>query len=293
MQEYQGVFALLLTPFQPDLEIDWRAYDRYVDWQLSQRPHGLFAVCGSSEMGALTPAERLRLAEIAVRRAGGVPVFATANAAGDPADHEQELLRMANTGVSGIVLIPPNGMGADQRKLGEYFARMAELSPVPVFLYECPMVKPHLIDPDVYAELVSRHGIRGIKDTTCTLEGIEAKIKGAPGSIVYQANTPLMLEAIHRGAGGVMAITTTAAASLVLELWERGKRRDPSAAAVLERLVALDAALGGGFPATGKYLASLQGVPLNPYTRTGKSISQPSAQALENWYSAFIGADKE
>ncbi len=284
MQEFQGVFALLLTPFLPNRDIDWPAYDRYVDWQLSQRPHGLFAVCGSSEMGKLTLAERLRLAEQAVRRAAGqVPVFATANAERDPADHEQELLRIAQTGVSGIVLIPPNGMGEDQRKLGEYFARMAELSPVPVFLYECPMVKPHLIDSRIYSELANRHGIRGIKDTTCTLEGIEAKIKGAPDSIVYQANTPLMLEAIHRGAGGVMAITTTAAVSLVLELWERGVRRDPAADAALERLAALDTVLGGGFPATAKYLATLQGIPMNLHTRTGKTMGRESAQAIAMW----------
>jgi len=284
VQEFQGVFALLLTPFLPDRDIDWPAYDRYVDWQLSQRPHGLFAVCGSSEMGMLTLAERLRLAERAVHRAAGqVPVFATANVERDPADHEQELLRMAQTGVSGVVLIPPNGMGADQRKLGEYFARMAGLSPVPVFLYECPMVKPHLIDPRIYSELAGRHGIRGIKDTTCTLEGIEAKIKGAPDSIVYQANTPLMLAAIHRGAGGVMAITTTAAASLVLELWERGVRRDPEADAVLERLTALDTALGGGFPATAKYLATLQGVTMNLHTRTGKTMGREAAEAIAMW----------
>lgn len=280
--KFQGVFALLLTPFLSNKEIDWPMYDRYVDWQLSQRPHGLFAVCGSSEMGKLTLEERLRLAERAVSRAGNVPVFATANVEGNAEDHEQELSRMTQTGVSGVVLIPPNGLGHDQERLGDYFARMAELSSVPVFLYECPMVKPHLIDSRIYSELANKHGIRGIKDTTCTLEGIEAKITGAPDSIVYQANTPLMLEAIHRGAGGIMAITTTAAVSLVLDLWRLGTGHDPAAQAVLEKLIELDSILGNGFPVTGKHLVSLQGIPMNPYTRTGKEITSETAQALES-----------
>ncbi|MFB9275454.1 dihydrodipicolinate synthase family protein [Cohnella cellulosilytica] len=282
-ESFRGVFALLLTPFLANREIDWPMYDRYVDWQLARQPHGLFAVCGSSEMGKLTMEERLKLAARAVSRAGNVPVLATANVEGDPSEHEQELLRMAQTGVSGVVLIPPNGLGRDQERLGDYFARMAELSPVPVFLYECPMVKPHLIDSRVYGELAVKHGIRGIKDTTCTLEGIEAKIKAAPGSIVYQANTPLMLEAIHRGAGGIMAITTTAAADLALELWRLGTARDPAASAVLERLIALDAILGSGFPATGKQLAAMQGIPLNPYTRSDKEATPETRQALEAW----------
>jgi 4-hydroxy-tetrahydrodipicolinate synthase len=281
--KFQGVFALLLTPFLSNQDIDWPMYDRYVDWQLSQQPHGLFAVCGSSEMGKLTLQERLKLAERAVSRAGKIPVFATANVEGNEAEHEQELLRMTQTGVSGVVLIPPNGMGQDQNRLGDYFARMAELSSVPVFLYECPMVKPHLIDSRIYSDLANNHGIRGIKDTTCTLEGIEAKIKGAPDSIVYQANTPLMLEAIHRGAGGIMAITTTAAVNMVLELWKLGIGQDPAAHAVLEKLIELDAILGNGFPVTGKHLMSLQGIPMNLYTRTGKEIDQRTASALETW----------
>jgi 4-hydroxy-tetrahydrodipicolinate synthase len=288
-EQFKGVFALLLTPFLENNEIDWKAYDRYVDWQLSHHPHGLFAVCGSSEMGSLALQERLDLAARAVKRAGGsLPVLATANVESNHMEHQQELLRMVETGVSGVVLIPPNGMGADQERLAEYFIEMAEISPLPVFLYECPMVKPHLIDAAIYSELANQHGIRGIKDTTCTIEGIMAKITGAPNGIVYQANTPFMLEAIHQGAGGIMAITATAAVQMVLELWELGVRRDPSANAVLEKLVSLDALLGKGFTSTGKYLVSLQDIPMNVHSRNGKEMNQATAKAMEIWHSASL-----
>ncbi len=289
---FEGVFALLLTPFLDNDEIDWNIYDRYVDWQLSHHPHGLFAVCGSGEMGALTLRERLDLAKRAVDRAGRVPVLATANMEADTEDHRQELLRMAETGVSGVILIVPDGMGRDQRRLADYFAQMAAISPVPVFLYECPIAAPRHIDPAIYGDLVRRNGICGIKDTTCTLEGITAKIKGAPDSIVYQANTPFMLEAIRQGAGGVMPITSTAAAQLVLELWELGLRGDPSADAVLEKLVSLDALLGKGFPTTAKLLVSLQGIPMNVRSRKGREMDSSAAQALRIWYNAAFAGRK-
>src|SRR5690606_522432 len=129
--------------------------------------------------------------------------------------------------------------------------------------------------------LVRRHGIRGIKDTTCTLEGITAKIEAAPESIVYQANTPFMLDAVHRGAGGLMAVTSTAAADILTDLWRKGASRDPEAEIVLEKLLALNAVLGTNYPSAAKYLASLRGVKMHPRTRTGRALRPADAKAVE------------
>ena len=60
--EFAGVYTLLLTPFNLDRSIDYRGYEEYVDWQSSFKPQHLFAVCGSSEMSALTPEERVKCA---------------------------------------------------------------------------------------------------------------------------------------------------------------------------------------------------------------------------------------
>ncbi|HET7558773.1 MAG TPA: dihydrodipicolinate synthase family protein, partial [Limnochordia bacterium] len=111
LKRFEGVMALLLTPYLPDGSIDWATYDAYVDWQLQNGPEGLFAVCGTSEMKWLTLDERLALAKRAKARAGGRPVVATANLEGDPAAQRDEVRRMADTGVSGVVLVPPEGMG--------------------------------------------------------------------------------------------------------------------------------------------------------------------------------------
>ena len=65
-----------------------------------------------------------------------------------------------------------------------------------------------MIPADVYGELVKSYGVSAIKDTTSTLQGITDKLNAAPDSIVIQANTAFLLEAIQRGAKGIMAITS-------------------------------------------------------------------------------------
>ncbi|MDF2723246.1 MAG: dihydrodipicolinate synthase family protein [Paenibacillus sp.] len=281
-EKFKGVFALLLTPFQNNLEIDWNAYDAYVEWQLQSGAGGLFAVCGSSEMKWLTLEERLALARRAVKRANSTPVVATANLELDSHQQEEELRRMCDTGVSGVVLVPPETFQDDPDRLREHLARLASRASCPVMLYELP---PTRIDPAMYADLTANDGFFGIKDTTCTIDGIKAKIDASPDSIVYQANTPLLPEAIAAGAGGIMSTISTAAAKLTTLYFESAVNRRGDAASLHRELVFLDGMLKPAFPATAKYVAELAGLPIGAhYTRRPAELRAMHMKALQVWY---------
>lgn len=316
---FSGVFSLLLTPFHNDKSVDWNAYERYLTRQLELKPDGLFAVCGSSEMKWLTPSERVELARRAVKSAGKTPVVATANLDSDRSRHSEEVRRMADTGLAGVVLVPPPGLGENQDELGEYFARIIDTAPCPTLLYEWPMVSPHLIEARIYGELVDHHGLAGIKDTTCTMEGIGAKIERNGKATVFQANAPFMMEAIARGAGGIMAIVTTAAADLTIDFRHAAqaavRRRSAydasevghtpvtsnaaesmiadntsvaaTAGLLHEQLVLLDCALvrGGAYPASAKHLAALRGIDMGLTCRAPAVAAGEVRKAVEVWYS--------
>lgn len=286
---FQGVFSLMLTPFTENGEIDWKIYDAYVDWQLSAQPHGLFAVCGTSEMKWLTLQERLALAKRTVDRAGNIPVVATANLEQNLEDHLEEIQRMQETGVSGIVLVPPSGLGEDQNKLLEYFARLASFAECPVLLYEWPQSTPYEIAPEVWEELSLEYGVKGIKDTTCTLEGIKAKIAKNEHATVFQANAPYMLDALKTGAKGIMAVTSSALNEFVVTYWNEVKK-DPNAykaKTFQQYLVFLDSVLRFAYPATAKYLARLQGIDMNLYCRWPVELKSEAKKAITIYYQAY------
>ncbi|MEJ2358654.1 MAG: dihydrodipicolinate synthase family protein [Deinococcales bacterium] len=288
---FEGVFSLLLTPFHDDLSIDWAGYERYVAWQLAHQPNGLFAVCGSSEMKWLDLEERLELARRAVRASDGAPVAATGNLGADLVSHAEEVARMADTGVAAIVLVPPDGMGRDQERLEDYFAGLIDVAPCPTILYEWPEAHPHLIDADAFGRLARGHDLAGIKDTTCTHEGIAAKIALADGATVFQANAPYMLQSIRSGVRGIMAIVSTAAADAAIAFWraataETSPDGGGDVEALHEVLVLLDCALGraGAYPATAKHLAGLRGVPIGPACRSPVRAPDEALVAVDVWY---------
>ena len=277
----EGVISLLLTPFHPDRSIDWATYDTYVDWQLAQGPAGLFAVCGSSEMKWLDLEERLELARRAVARAGDVPVFATANLGPDPAEHAHEIALMAASGVTAVVLIPQPALAGDVARYADYLLRLVEGAPVPVLLYEWPQVDDYLLDIAVVSAVA--HAVSGIKDTTCTLEGIGGKLRVATDTVIYQANLPFLVDSLRMGARGVMAVVSTACADQLVRLWDSFRSGSGDLHRQHRELVMLDGLLRQAYPISAKYVVAQRGIPMGLTTRWPGPLAAETARALDVW----------
>ena len=278
----EGVISLLLTPFHEDRSIDWTTYDRYVDWQMRQQPAGLFAVCGSGEMKWLTAEERLRLAARAVALADGVPVVATANLDPNPSYHHDEIARMADTGVTGVVLVPQPALASDHERYVEYLLNLIEYSPCPVMLYEWPQVDHYLLDPAVVSRVAPQ--LSGIKDTTCTMPGISDKLRAAGDTVIYQANLPYLVDALDIGARGVMAVVSASHADRLVALWDSYRAGRDDVPRRHRDLVVLDSLLRQNYPATAKHLVARRGIPMTLTTRWPTDIPAETIKALDVWF---------
>ncbi len=281
-QRCKGVVALMLTPFLSDGNIDWHGYDAYIDYQLSMNPAGLFAVCGSSEMQCLTPAERRQLAKRTVQRASGKPVLATANLGDTLAAQLTELKQMADTGIDGIVLVGANPDTAI-RSLADYYVELIAAAPCPVMLYEWPQARQRYISSQLLSTLADSGRVAGIKDTTCTIAGIKEKLIAAAQINIYQANTPFLLESIRLGVAGAMTITSTICTGLNVALWDTAAQTPDAADELHTKLVFLDSLLRFGYPATAKYLLNRMGLPFGATCRTSVALHPEACKALDIW----------
>lgn len=282
--EFAGVYSLLLTPFNKDRSIDYRAYEEYVDWQASFKPQHLFAVCGSSEMTSLTPKERIKCAGLAVKNANGVPVFATANLEKEFSDELEEMKALEAQGVTGLVFVT-KGMGDRPDEQYEYLMKLASYTELPLVLYEFPGLKPHIMQAEVYGKLVASGKFKGIKDTTCTMAGVTSKIAVQGDSNVLQANIPLLYDAYEAGARGVVATPTSCGADLFVKMWDEWSKGDKAAAKKThQQIINLDNAIDSGFNASAKYLCKLRGVNMNWYTRGDHNLGEARMRSLEVYY---------
>ena len=286
-----GVYSLLLTPYHDDLSIDYDLYGEYVRWQVAQGVHHLFSVCGSSEMTSLTLEERLQCARVAVKNSCGHKVVATANLEPSRPAQIEEIKRMEDTGVDGLVFITKS-YGCDDEIMVRYITELAEHAAKPILLYEFPGYPNNKISAAAYGKLVSDGIVQGIKDTTCIMEGgISDKIRVQGESCVMQANIPYLLESYEQGARGVIATPSTCGVGILRKMWDAYLAGDMAKATEYHADVcALSDVTGSGFPASAKYLVSLQGIPMQVYTRGGaeKHLNAQGYKNLRVWHDAAV-----
>ncbi len=280
-----GIYSLMLTPFFEDRSIDYNTYEKYADWQVSQGVEHLFAVCGSSEMKELTLEERIKLASLTVKHKGETTVVATANIEPTKEGNLEEIKMLEQAGVDGIVLTT-KGMGDDEEKLVSYIKELADSTDLPVFMYEFPGFTPHIISGKAYGELTKDGTIWGIKDTTCTLEGIQSKIDNKNDSTIIQANMPYLWDSYVAGARGVMATPTSCGGAFFQRFHEAFVRGDMALAEQrYNEIILLDNAIDSGFCASAKELIRLQGVEgFNWYTRGNHKLSSARLRSIKSFH---------
>ena len=280
-----GIYSLMLTPFFEDRSIDYNTYEEYAEWQVSQGVAHLFAVCGSSEMTQLTLEERLKLAELTVKHKGNTTVVATAILEKTKEENLEEIKKMEQTGVDGIVLTT-KGYGEDEETLIPYIRELASSTELPVFMYEFPGFQPHLISGKAYGELTKDGLIWGIKDTTCRLDMIQDKIDNKNDSTIIQANMPYLFDSYVAGARGVMATPTSCGGAFFQRFHEAFVSGDMALAEQrYNEIILLDNAIDSGFCASAKELIRLQGVKgFNWYTRGSHNLSGARLRSIKSFH---------
>jgi 4-hydroxy-tetrahydrodipicolinate synthase len=279
----------MLTAFQPDGAIDWEGVDALTDWYIAAGAAGLFAVCLSSEMYVLSPEERLALARRVVARSSGrVPVVATGTYGGPIEDQAAFVRQMAGTGVDAVVVITSQlaAAGEDEATFrGRCEALLERTAPVPLGLYECPVPYKRLLSPDTAGWLAATGRFLYLKDTSCDLAAIQAKIEAIDGTPLglYNAHTPTALSSLAAGAAGVSPI----AGNYYPELYARlcaSYAEWPEEARDLQRMLTLaEGVARSRYPTAAKAFLGMRGLPVGRKCRTQEvALSADDQMLLQN-----------
>ena len=271
-----GVWPVMLTPFTETGALDRPGCEALVDWYLAGRVTGIFTVCLSSEMFDLTPAERLELAELTVRRVSGrVPVVAGAGF-GDTAEQRLRSIReMADTGVDAVVL--PLSVLFPEETSGELVAetllRLPERLPgITLGLYECPVPYKRSISPELLGKLARDCGnrYRFLKDTCCDRVQLHARCAAAAGSglAVYNANLTTLTDSLRNGCAGFSGIAANFFPDALAELG-CAVTGDPGKADRMQIVFnTLERNVEHRYPRGAKVFLRQQGLPVTDFCRT-------------------------
>lgn len=269
-----GVWPVMLTPFTEDNQVDYKALENLVEWYIKAGVAGVFADCQSSEMFFLSLEERVKIAEFVKKTANGrIPVIASGHVSDHIEDQAEELNRIAQTGVDAVILLT-NRLAGEEESDEIWMERLKFLlerlpKDLPLGFYECPYPYKRLLTPEQLKWCVEQKRFYFIKDTSCDIENMKAKMEVLKGSSLklFNANTSTLLESLEEGAHGFSGVMANFHPELYVWLMEHYRECREKAATLAEFLTTSSMIERQVYPVNAKYYQKKIGNFQSAYTR--------------------------
>jgi 4-hydroxy-tetrahydrodipicolinate synthase len=268
----QGLWPVMLTPFQEDRSVDWTALDALTDWYLENGADGLFACCQSSEVWQLTEEERLEITARVVKRSGKTPVVAGGIPGFAPKAVAEFVSQLAERGARAAILT--TCQIAEQQDEDSLWRQRVEsiltsATSLPFGLYEAPSPYKRLLTADTMRWAAGTQRFVFHKDTSCEIGAVGEKARAIAGTPLrlFNAHVPILIEAMRKGAHGFSGIAANAYPNLVSYAVHHQSDQPQRAASIQEFLTRNEPVLNANYPMSVKMLAALAGVPIKPVCR--------------------------
>lgn len=203
---FEGIATALITPIT-ESGIDYEAFGRLIDWQIDEGVNAL-VICGTTgESSTLTDGEHREAIAYAVKRAAHrVPIIA-GTGSNDTAYALSLTEFSCKAGVDGVLVVTPYYNKATQNGLIQMFTKIADVSSVPVILYNVPSRTGVNIAPATVKELSKHPNISGIKEASGNISAV-AEIAALCGDDIniYSGNDDQTVPIMSLGGKGCISV---------------------------------------------------------------------------------------
>lgn len=242
MTDLHGLGTALITPFQANGEVDYKALARLLDSQLTGFIDYIVVLGTTGEAATMTEAEKaevrtfikdyVQLAALkrhhpntdnpnidAVIRPVSIPLVL--GVGGNNTAAVCESLRSTDlSGFSAILSVCPYYNKPNQEGLYRHFCAVAEASPIPVILYNVPGRTGVNLLPETVIRIWQSHPdkIIGIKEASGNVEQIkhlidlsqEPKVKSQAPLLVISGDDGIACEIMQAGGAGLISVASNA-----------------------------------------------------------------------------------
>lgn len=231
---FEGIATALITPIT-ESGIDYEAFGRLIDWQIDEGVNAL-VICGTTgESSTLTDEEHREAIAYAVKRAAHrVPIIAGTGS--NDAAYALSLTDFScKAGADGVLVVTPYYNKATQNGLVQMFTKIADVSSVPVILYNVPSRTGVNIAPATVKELSKHPNISGIKEASGNISAV-AEIAALCGDDIniYSGNDDQIVPIMSLGGKGCISVLSNVLPRQSAELCAKMLKGDYKGAAEMQ-----------------------------------------------------------
>lgn len=205
---FKGLGIALITPFTLEGKVDYKSLRRLLDYQLANGADFLCILATTGEAPCLTKEEKAELTSFIKGVVGGrIPILKYCGG-NNTAAVVDEIKTTDWTGIDGILSICPYYNKPSQDGLYQHFKAIAEVSPLPIVLYNVPGRTGINMKAETTVKLAKDFSnIVAIKEASGSLEQVDEIIKNKPDNFdVISGDDALTFSMIASGAAGVISV---------------------------------------------------------------------------------------
>ena len=208
---FKGTGIALVTPFNEDKSVDFESLKRIVNHVIDNRADFLVALGTTSEAPTLTAEEKKQVVDTILRTNNGrLPVLL-----GMGGNNTQAVLDAIKaqdfTGIQGILSVVPYYNKPNQLGMKAHFEAIADVSPVPVILYNVPGRVGVNLQAATCVELAKHPNIVAVKEASGNLQQIMEILRDKPADFdVLSGDDGITQPLMALGAQGVISVAANA-----------------------------------------------------------------------------------
>lgn len=205
---FKGLGIALITPFKSDSSVDYEALARLVEYQLDNGADFFCILATTGETPCLTKEEKDKIKQLVIDiNQGKLPILMGCGG-NNTAAVVEELKTSDWSGIDGVLSVCPYYNKPSQEGLYQHFKAIAQVSPLPVVLYNVPGRTGINLKAETTVRLANDcENIVAIKEASGSLEQVDEIIKNKPSRFdVISGDDALTFPMIASGAAGVISV---------------------------------------------------------------------------------------
>ncbi|RSK33719.1 4-hydroxy-tetrahydrodipicolinate synthase [Bhargavaea beijingensis] len=222
MNEFKGVYPVLVTPMNEDESINWEGFAENIEYYIGEGVDGLAINGSTGEFVSLTKEERFKAVEVAVKQVNGRLPLIVGTAAETTADAIEYTRQAEEAGADGALLINSYYAHPKEEEIYEHFRAVAEAVSFPVMIYNNPFTS----GVDISVETILQVGrevsnITHIKESSGEIRKVRDISRGGKGFIkTFCGADDMVLESFLVGAVGWISVAGNIAPRTAKELFD-------------------------------------------------------------------------
>ena len=232
---FMGMATAMVTPMKADLTVDYDALGRFIEFQIENGIDALVAVGTTGESATLEPWEQKEVIRFTVEKvAGRVPVIAGTGT--NNTLHVLEYVKNAcEVGADAILVVTPYYNKATQNGLIAHYTAVADLSTVPVIMYNVPGRTGCNLLPQTVAKLAEHPNIVGIKEAAGNMAQVVELFALCGDKIdIYSGEDALNVPIMSMGGAGAISVLSNVVPAKAVEMMDEALTDNYGRAAQLQ-----------------------------------------------------------